>query len=81
MENAQPPEEVVNCVIASLKEIRKDKKLSHENLAQKAKLHRSAISLIESRKRQPTLLTCLKIAYALDINLSDVLTKSEKNNL
>lgn len=66
-------EKVVDDVIAKLKEIRLEQNLSHEKLAEKTKLNRSTISLIESRKRQPTLLTCIKIASALDIKLKDII--------
>lgn len=61
-------EQTVDEVIERLKQARLDQNLSHEKLAEKTKLHRSTISLIESRKRQPTLLTCLKIAEALNVS-------------
>lgn len=66
-------EQIVDAVIAQLKQIRLEQGLSHEKLAAKAGLHRSTISLIESRKRQPTLLNCIKIARALDIELGKFL--------
>ena len=66
-------EQNVDAIVARLKEIRLEQNLSHEKLAEKTKLHRSTISLIESRKRQPTLLTCFKIAEALDVDLADLI--------
>lgn len=67
---------IVENTIARLKEIRLEQGLSHEKLAEKTKLHRSTISLIESNKRQPTLLTCIKIADALNVSLADIIKSS-----
>jgi DNA-binding XRE family transcriptional regulator len=72
------PDETVRLVVEQLKKARKDLGLSHEAVAARVKLNRSAISLIEAGKRQPTLLTCLKIAQALDIELGAVITKAAK---
>ena len=66
-------EKSVNDIIAKLKAARLEQGLSHEKLAEKAGLNRSTISLIESRKRQPTLLSCIKIADALDVKLDDIM--------
>lgn len=63
----------VDRVIAKLTEIRKAEGLSHEKVAQKAGLNRSTISLIESRKTEPTFFNLLKIARALDTDLKDLL--------
>lgn len=63
----------VDRVIAQLTEIRKAEGLSHEKVAQKAGLNRSTISLIESRKTEPTFYNLLKIAQALNIELKDLL--------
>ena len=71
--NKKELEQIVDDVVAKLKEIRLEQNISHEKLAEKTKLNRSTISLIESRKRQPTLLTCLKIADALDVDLADII--------
>jgi len=74
------PKKIVDSVVSQLYEIRKEKKLSHEKVAQLSKLHRSTISLTESRKMQPTLLTLLKISHALDCDLSRLLAKAEKES-
>ena len=52
--------------------------MSHDKLANATGLSRPAISLIESGKRQPTLLTCIKIATALGLSLGELLIKAEK---
>lgn len=53
--------------------------MSHEVLAQRAGISRPAISHIERGKRKPTLLLTLKIARALDVELSDILQRAEEN--
>lgn len=70
----QHPDKTLEIVVHELIKLRKDKGLSHEKLAQKIGVHRSAISLIESGKRSPTLVMCIKIARGLDVKLGDILT-------
>lgn len=65
----QAPEITHKAIIEALKAERKRQGLSHEKLAEKAGLHRSAISLIESGERKPTLLSVLKILAVLGISL------------
>lgn len=69
---------IADRAIALLAEERKRLGLSHEKLAERTGLHRSSISLIESKKRKPTLLVATKLALALDLKLSDILKKAEK---
>ena len=57
--------------------LRKERGLSHDALAEKAGISRPAISFIESHDRTPTILTCAKIAKALDVRLADVIGKFE----
>ena len=73
-------ENIVDFVVLELSEIRKQKSVSHETVAKLAGLHRSTISLIESRKREPTLLTLLKICQALEVDLGGVITRAEKQS-
>ncbi len=56
---------------------RKKLGLSHEKLAALAGLHRTAISHIENRRRNPTLLACLKLAQALEYPLSKIIRSAE----
>ena len=70
-------ERAVSRLIDEFIKLRKEQSLSHEAIAQKAGLNRSAISLIESKKRTPTILTCLKIAKALDVSLASLIRKIE----
>lgn len=72
------PEKITSKLLDKFLEIRKGQGLSHENLAKKARVHRSTISLIESKKRVPSISTCLKIANALEISLGEILIDLEK---
>jgi len=72
------PEKTVAFVVDALTKARKDQGMSHDKLANATGLSRPAISLIESGKRQPTLLTCIKIATALGLSLGELLIKAEK---
>lgn len=67
-------EKTVLKLLGEFERIRKEKGLSHEKLAQLAGINRSTISLLESKKRIPTILTCLKIADALEVKLGDLLS-------
>ncbi len=68
---------IVTETVRLFKELRLEKGLSHEALAKKAGVTRSAISHIESGKRNPSLLVALNISYALGVELSDLLEKIE----
>jgi len=52
--------------------------LSRNNLAVRAGVTRPAISQIESGKRKPTLIVCLRIAHALGKNLGEIISECEK---
>lgn len=62
-----------------VKEIRKEKKLSQEELADKANLHRTYIGMIERAEKNITLINIEKIALAFDISITE-LFKDIKNN-
>ena len=70
-------ERISDKTIAFLVTERKRQGISHEKLAEMIGMHRSAISLIESKKRRPTLFVCIKIALALNLNLSRILEEAE----
>ena len=73
------PEKQLALIIARLKELRCQKGLSHEMLAKKAGISRPAISHIENGRRKPSLMICLKIAHALEVDLSDLIREIEKD--
>jgi transcriptional regulator with XRE-family HTH domain len=53
-----------------VRELRKQKGLSQEELAFKANLHRTYIGMVERAEKNVTLLSIEKIANALEINLN-----------
>lgn len=71
--NRKQAEKKVDKIVARLSEIRLEKGISHEKLADLSGLNRSTISLTESRKSQPTVLTLVLIADALDVDLKEIL--------
>ena len=56
-----------------VREIRKEKKLSQEELAHKADLHRTYIGMIERAEKNITLVNIEKIANALEISSYNLL--------
>lgn len=57
----------------AIREKRLAHSLSQEQLAEKAKLHRTYIGMVERAERNITILNLLKICQALDITLSELL--------
>ena len=67
------PQEIVKVIVKRLAMARQKKGLSYEQLADMTGLHRTGISLIERGERQPSLLNIIKIAQALELDLSQLL--------
>ena len=63
-----------------LKEVRNQKNISQNELANLAELDRTYISLLERGLRQPTIETVFKIAEALNIKASTLIQKIEIYN-
>jgi transcriptional regulator with XRE-family HTH domain len=61
-----------------LKDLREERNLSQEKLAEKSDLHRNTIALVETAKRQPSLKTIFAIAKALNLSPSELISKLEK---
>jgi len=59
----------------NLKKIRLNKKLSQEELAEKAGLHRTYIGMVERGEKNITLSSMEKITRSLNISLSQLLKK------
>lgn len=70
-------EKILEDVVAEFKRLRLEKGFSHDKLATRAGVTRSAISHVESGRRKPSLLLCLKIAKALDIPLGSLVSEVE----
>jgi transcriptional regulator with XRE-family HTH domain len=56
-----------------VRELRKEKELSQEELAHKADLHRTYIGMIERAEKNITLLNIEKIANALEVNIKELI--------
>ena len=56
-----------------VREVRKKKGLSQEELSFKADLHRTYIGMIERAEKNITLLNIEKIANALEVSINDLL--------
>lgn len=54
-----------------VRDLRKQKNLSQEDLADKARLHRTYIGMIERAEKNITLLNIEKIANALEVSIKD----------
>jgi len=63
---------------AVLKEIRTEKKISQEKLAEYSNLDRTYISLLERGLRQPTIVTLFKISKALNIKPNEFILRIEQ---
>ena len=61
----------------ALRELRQEKGLSQEELADRAGLHRTYISQIERGIKSPSLRSLEQIAQALDVQLSTLIKKME----
>ncbi|MFA5330559.1 MAG: helix-turn-helix transcriptional regulator [Prolixibacteraceae bacterium] len=55
-----------------VREIRKGKNLSQEDLSFKADLHRTYIGMIERAEKNITLINIEKIALALDVDIKEL---------
>ena len=61
-----------------LKALRLDQRLTHEELADKANVHRTTIGLLEKGERTPSVAIAAQISNALGVPLSDLLQKAEQ---
>jgi len=60
-----------------VKELRKERKISQEHLADEAAIDRTFLSQLETGRKQPSLLTILRLAQALRIEASELLQRVE----
>ncbi len=66
------------CFGKILRQVRQEKRLSQEQLAFKAELHRTYISQLERGIKSPSLLTIYKICTSLGISVSYLVGLLEK---
>ena len=68
---------IVSALLDLIKALRTDKKLTHEELADIANVHRTTIGLLERGERTPSVAIAAKIANALSYPLSELIQKAE----
>lgn len=61
-----------------LRKARKEAGLSQEQLAEKAGIHRTYVSLLERDVKSPTVEVLLRICEALDMKASDILKRLDE---
>jgi len=61
-----------------IRELRKRKKYSQENVAFESGLDRSYISLLETGRQQPSLVTIFQLAKALGVSPAQIITSVEE---
>lgn len=71
-------EKALDHVVKRLVDIRHKKGISHEKLVKLSGVSRTAISYIEARKSTPSIITCMKLCKALDVELSKLLKEAGK---
>ena len=72
------PERVVFEITAALRARWWELGLSHEEVAERAGIHRSTVSRVEAKKINGTLFVFQAMASALDISLAQILSGIEK---
>lgn len=65
--------DILDIVAKNIKTLRLDKDLSQEELADKANLHRTYISLLERKKKNVSIKILEKIANALEVEILDLI--------
>lgn len=68
----KPNSNILKLFGLKVKEIRKEKGLSQEELADKAGLHRTYIGMIERAEKNITLINIEKIASAFECSIADL---------
>jgi len=77
--NMAKEEEIREAFGKAVKELRLEKVISQEKLAEYANLDRSYISLIERGINSASVITLFKISSALDIDPIDLITKTKSH--
>ena len=68
---------IVQKIAQKIRGLRKIKKMSQVQLAEKARLHQTLIGKMERAEINPTIVSLEKVAKALNISLSELLTFPE----
>jgi len=68
-------EQTVSRLLEEFQRLRKSKGLSYQKLSELTGIHFSTFSLLEKKKRTPSILICLKVCHALGVRLEDILKR------
>lgn len=68
---------VLRALIKVISDYRQAQRLTYEELADRAGIHRTTIGLLERNERMPTVLVALQLAGALGVELSELLSRAE----
>ncbi len=73
-----PGVELTNCLVNVLASTRRARGLSLQEVAERARLHRTSLGLIERHERGVTVDVALRIAWSLGLSLGDLVTECEQ---
>lgn len=68
-----------NILASNIRQIRKEKDWSQEDLANISSLHRTYIGSVERSERNVTLRTLVKLANSLNVSVTHLLTKEDSS--
>lgn len=68
------PEERLRAFGGRVRDLRKAKGLSQEELGERADLHRNYVGMLERGERNPTLLNVYRIADGLEVEAAELLS-------
>lgn len=72
-------EEVMQYIVKSIRIIRKEKKMSQTELCLKANMSQGFLTDIETGKKEPSTMTLIRIANALQVNPAEFFPKTEES--
>ena len=72
---------MTNNLMNRVRQFRKQKGLSQQELAQLVEVSRQTINLIENQDYNPTLALCIRIAKALDVDLNKLFWEQENEQI
>ena len=73
-------EETLDYVVASIRRIRKSKNFSQLDLSVKASMSQSFIANLETGKKEPSAMTLIRIAEALEVSPREFFPENERES-
>lgn len=75
MSNDYREKQFLDSLAKRIASLRKDKRMTQEDVAEKANIDRVALANIETGKRRPTVTTVYRISQALGVHISELFSK------